>query len=119
MYVYRVLDDIESKVIGCSMNMAGFDTAPCQKHREGFVVVVSAVSFFALSHWRTTKFSAPDNQCIFKHVSVFQVLKQCGKGLVGFQAIFPQACILTTMGVPGFVKELNKSDTAFQESAAQ
>ena len=66
-----VLHGTVAKFICCSPGKAGLDSTTCHPARKAHDMVVASRT---LSHWRASKFSTPDDQCLIEHASLLQIL---------------------------------------------
>jgi hypothetical protein len=77
VHVNRVLDDIETELIGLAVLNARFDTATGHPHSEGLGMVITPLAATKGStgfhHWGSPKFTTPYDQGVFEHTSLFQV----------------------------------------------
>src|SRR5579862_6133077 len=86
MDVDAVAGGIEAKVIGFAQGDARFYASACQPHGETVGVVIPAV-VTALDHRSTTELSTPNDQGIFEHPLLFEILDERRARAVGVEAV--------------------------------
>ena len=125
MHTHWVFDGFEADVVGCSIGRAAFDAATCQPDTESPVIVISTGLWFTIAgqfHRRSSsKFTAPQNQCVLEHSSLFQIGHEGRDRLINFASEFAMSLLKSGMIVPrltGTVPQLNVTDAAFQQSAS-
>ena len=79
-----VLHGAKSEVIGCPVSCSTSHTSTCHPDGEAPRVMVSTVGVFG--SWRTTEFSAPEDECIVEHSTLFKIFQQGSDGLVDVRA---------------------------------
>src|SRR5665213_1781551 len=92
MHVHRILYNVITEIIGFSIGDPSFHAGAGHPHGETARMVIASIiicSELSLGIYGTAEFAAPDHQCVFQHAPSFQILYQCGGGLIG---------ILTLMG---------------------
>ena len=72
VYVDGVSADVESKVIGFSVNESFLHTSSCEPYGEASIVMVASV-VAALYHGGASEFAAPDHKCVVEHTAAFQI----------------------------------------------
>ena len=72
-----------------------------------------------LNHRGPAEFAAPDDQRVFEHAALLQVLNEPGACLVGVLAVHPQVLHELVVLVPGLVVELHEPDAALDEPAGE
>ena len=75
------VDDVVGVVIGLPVGDPGLDSSTCHPHREAARVVVPSVVLAreaALAVGGPAEFSAPDDQGIFEHAALLEVLDERG-----------------------------------------
>ena len=80
-----LIDDVETEIVGGAVGHAAFDAAAGHPDGEGFTVVVAAVFVavgLALRVGRAAEFAAPDDERLIEEAAWFEVLDQCGAGLI-------------------------------------
>ncbi len=85
-------------------------------------MVIAAVvgrSELALAVVRTAELAAPENQRVFEHAPLPQVLDQPGAGLVGLAAKDAYARRQTAMMIPAGMVKLDEPDIALGEAPGQ
>src|SRR5579871_3244783 len=80
--VDRIFNDVESQIVGFTIDEAGFDSSARQPHGERLRVVVAAQAAtergIGLNHWGTTEFAAPDDERFVQQAALLQVFDQGG-----------------------------------------
>ena len=84
--VYWIFGYVESEVVGRSVDVAAFDAAAGEPHGEGVRVVIAAISA-ALGHGGATEFAAEDDEGVFEHAALFEILDEGSAGLVDVLAV--------------------------------
>jgi hypothetical protein len=74
MNVHRLIDWPKTQIIRLAMNQSRAETAACHPHGESFDMVIPPCRFPHLTHWRASKLTAPDDNCILKQSTPFQIL---------------------------------------------
>ena len=93
MHVHGVILGIEAEVIRRAETRAGLNASPCHPDRVGLAVVVASVFFAigtALGVRGPAEFTAPDDEGVIKHATLFEVLDERGGGLVDIASHFRQ-----------------------------
>lgn len=116
--VDTILDGVEPEFIGRAERQPWLDPATGEPHRKGVRMVVSAI-VSALHHRRTPELATPDDEGVIQHSALLQVFHQGRRCLVGILAIHLEVADKVAVLVPGFVEELHKADSAFQQSTSE
>jgi hypothetical protein len=110
--------DIETEVIGDAVDVAFFQTAASEPDAEAAVVMITTI-VAALDHGGAAELAAPDDESVVEETPLFEVFDESGAGLIGSLAVFFDGFGEVTVLVPGFMKELNETDTAFGEATCE
>jgi hypothetical protein len=86
MHVHPVGHGVETEFIGFSDNLARFDPAAREPHRERVDVMIPASGIAILTHRCSPEFASPDHQRILKQSPSFQVFDEGSLALVNFAA---------------------------------
>ena len=116
-----VFGDVVGKVVGVSVNDAGFDTGSGHPDGEVFRVVVAAVVFageFALAVDGATEFAAPDDEGVIEHTSFLEVGNEGVGSLIDIAALEREVAAEVAVLVPATVENLGEANTALGESAS-
>ena len=81
-----VLDCVKAEVVGLAVVDTAFDAAAGEPHGEGVRVVIAAISA-ALGHGGATEFAAEDDEGVFEHAALFEILDEGSAGLVDVLAL--------------------------------
>src|SRR6187431_2504354 len=76
VHVNRILDHVESKVIGRAMGDASFDAAAGHPERECPTVMITTIILVVRASLRidgAAKFAAPDHERIVDHPALFEI----------------------------------------------
>ena len=122
MDVDRVFDHVNAVIIRFSIGETGANTASRKPIGETIRVVVSTVILrcqFALAINRSSKFTAPNDQCLVEHTALLQVHQQCGCCLVCIAALRFDAVGRVSMSIPASVVKLDETNTAFGQPACE
>src|SRR5690349_9315883 len=104
--------DIEAKIVGRAVDMAGLYSASAHPEREYPAVMVATVIVGlgrALSIGRTSKLAAPDHQCVIQQPSLLQIGDERGSGLVGIARQGGQLFCEAGVMVPPPMVKLNEA----------
>ena len=71
---------------------------------------------FPLGVVGASEFTAPDDEGVIEHASLFEVGDKCGRGLVCFPALLGNAAFQATVLIPALMVELDEFDPAFSEA---
>src|SRR5439155_4071582 len=85
----RIFYDFTSHLIGLAVGNSGLDPAAGHPNRERSWVMVPAdplhfLTVAILAHGRPAEFSAPDNERVLEHASLFQISQQGRSRLIHF-----------------------------------
>src|SRR5688572_5785266 len=83
------------------------------------VAAVIVLLDLALAVNRAAEFAAPDHQGVIEHAALLQIHYQCGAGLVGVFALFPDAFRQGVVLVPTAMIKLDESHAALSHAARQ
>ena len=83
--VHRVLDGLESKIIGRAHNGTALDAAAGKPHRKSIRIVVAALRGRQLGGGRAAKLTAPQDQRFIEQATLLQVLEQRRDRLVALR----------------------------------
>ena len=79
--MYSILDGAKAKLVGSAKGEAPFHASSGQPHREPVVIVVSAVDLPCIRSFlgqfdgrRSPKFASPDDQGVFQHPALLEIL---------------------------------------------
>jgi len=114
-YVVRI-------VIGLSQSKASLDATSCQPHDKASRVMIAAIiglGEFTLAIYGPAKFSAPDYQRIIQQSSLFEVLSQCGSGLIGSFALESKISRKVVMLIPSTMVKLDEPDATLGKAPGQ
>ena len=75
-----VLHDTVAEFVGLAVNDAALDAAACHEEGKGIDVVIPTCS---LAHGSASEFAAPDDEGVFEHSALQQILNQGCGGLIG------------------------------------
>ena len=116
-----IFDRSESKLIRFSDRLTGADPSTRHPHGKGLRVMVttelSSEGCTGFDHGGSPEFSAPDNQGVFQHASLFQILDQSCTCLVCLFALLFDSIFDIAVMIPTGVVKLNESYTSFGKSS--
>jgi len=118
--VDRVLLGVKAKVIRGAISETGFDTTACHPHGETTRVMISSglrVVPLSLSGHAATEFAAPDDECVVKHATAFEILDQRRTWLIRITAASSTPRGKAAVMIPVRMEKLNESDTALSKAA--
>ena len=98
VHVQRVLDRPEAKLISGTYHLPSHDAAAGHPAREAVGIVVTARA--SLGCRRSSKFTAPDNQCVVEHTAPFEVGEQCCAAAVDTGDQFFVKLVVVAMRIP-------------------
>src|SRR5687767_6092771 len=70
---------------------------------------------FTLAIICSSKFSSPDNECIFQQAAIFQIHDQSSRGLIGVLSKVADVFWQVIMLIPAHMVQLNKANPSFNE----
>src|SRR3954469_6472713 len=82
--------DVVGKIVSLAVGETGLDASAGEPDGEAARVMVAAVVFSGerpLAIHRAAKFAAPNDQRILKQAPMFEVVNECGRGLIGIAAL--------------------------------
>jgi len=97
--VVTILNGVEAKFVGGSMDGTAFDATAGHPDREAEVVVASPVR--TLTAWRASELRTPDHKRLVKESSLFEILQQRRDGLVDLLTIYGMVGLQVAVSVPG------------------
>ena len=106
MHVNRVLGDVESEIVGFTMDMPRFEAATGHPEAEASIMMIAAI-VAALYHWGATELAAPDYDGVIKQASLFEVSHQGGAGFVGIERVLLQPFHKIRVLIPCFMKQFD------------
>ncbi len=112
----NVVDRVIPQFVRGTVAGTTLDATAGHPDRETLDVMVTSGT---LGHGSTAKFTRPDDQRVFEHVSAFEILDQGGSSLVDQLGGIGNGSLDATMMVPATVVELNEANTPFCQSACQ
>lgn len=113
--------DPQADVIGSSVDVPAFDSAAGHPNAEAVVVVIAA-HIGRERHLRgrgPAKLAAPDDERVFQHASVFEVLEERGNGFVTLGGESLMGYFDSTVAIPGLagsVPDLHVANAALGEA---
>ena len=117
--MHRVFDDVIGHLVGFAMDLTALDPGTSHPHRETPRVVVSTVvglGQLPLAVNGPPELSAPNNERVFKHPALFQILNQAVAALIHILALRGKVARKVAVLVPTAVENLHKSHTALDET---
>ena len=114
--VHFVVHGFVAVVVGEAVVHAAFDAASGHPEGEAFVVVIATVG--ALAVRGAAELAAPDDEGVLEEITLFEVLKEAGDGLVDLPAVVFECCGEVGVLVPVAVGDFNEADTGFDEFAS-
>lgn len=106
-----------SKLVSFAVVHAPLNASARHPHAEALVVVIPSV--VALSVRGASKLSAPDDQGVFEHISLFEVLEKSGDGLIRCSAITLKGSLQVAMVIPTSIADLDKAHSCLGETASE
>ena len=71
MHMNGIFGNFKAKIVGCSVDTAGFGSTPGHQDRESVNIVVPAIvdrsESTQVEHWRAPEFAGDKNQSIIEH----------------------------------------------------
>lgn len=117
-----VFGNPETELISRPVGEATFHATTCHPDTKTFFVMVSAGSSFLagpgamfLNHRCTTEFAAPDHKCFVQQAALFQILNECGTGLVDFVDGTRQGPVNRLVMVPSPGENLYETNSFFHQ----
>ena len=112
------------EIVGRTVDGAGARTAAGEPHGETAGVVVASDAFLfcdvvVVAGWGSSELAAPDDKGVFEHAALGEVGEEGVKGLVASGGEFAMAFIVEIVSIPSVVKDLDESDSAFDEAARE
>ena len=117
--VDNVLNRVVTKFVGRSVRDSALDSSAGHPHRETFDVVIPPGAALALKHRRAAEFSAPDNQRVIEHASLFEVGQQRPCRTVGQFAARIHVLNQAAVVIPASMVEMNKPHASLSKSSSQ
>ena len=117
-----IFDDVVGKIVGLAVDGACVDAAACHPHGKTAWVMIASVVFVgesALGIDGATEFAAPDDEGFVEEPALFEVVDEAVGGLVDVAALGGHASSYVAVVIPVVVVDLNKPDTAFDQSACK
>ena len=111
-----ILDRAISKLIRGTVDGSAFDTASSHPNTKGIDMVIAAR---ALTHRRSAKLAAPDDQRRVQHPALFEVIKECRASRIRLTGSNRHRDFHVPVMVPCPVVYLNTADTALQQTACE
>ncbi len=119
--VNRVGNDVVAERVGLAVRQSRFHSTPGGPHGEAARMVIAAVvgrSELSLAVVRTAELAAPENQRVFEHAALPQVLDQPGASLVGLAAKIANTRRQAAVMIPAGMVKLDEPDVALGERLA-
>src|SRR6056300_1550960 len=95
MHVDPIFGDGKSQLVGLPVIESALNSPSGHPHSKGIGVVVASQHFAFRSptfpERRASKLTTPNDQSVLEEAALFQVIDQCGNGLVHRGALFGQA----------------------------
>src|SRR5882762_80526 len=113
-----VVRGVESELVGFAQCESWFHAASSHPHRETIGVMIAAI-VASLHHRRASKFPAPDDERVLQKSALLQVFDQCGTGLIGLFALGFKTAHQSSMVIPGFMKNLDKTHSMLDQSSRE
>ena len=120
--VDRVFGDVVAEVVGAAVFDAGLHAAAGEPDGEAAAVVVAAhVGSPSLPWLKTVRPNSvsEDDERVFEHAALLEVVEQRGGGLVDVAALVGQLALDRDVLVPAAVEELHEADAALEQAAGQ
>ena len=120
--VDRIANNVVTEVVSFAVDCTAFETTACHPHGEAARMMVATVIFFRQSTLRidrTPKFTAPDDQRVFKQAALLQVGDQTIRCLVKVTTLIGQSASRVGVRVPVVVVDLNETNAAFDHPPSQ
>src|SRR5579859_3436400 len=125
--VHLVLHGGETVIVRRAVNVPAFDATTGQPHGKPVGIMVAAIDLAGIGtrRWQfnggsAAKFSAPDDQRVFQHAALFEVLEQRADGLIAFLRQPFMIDLEVVMVVPrlaGAVPDLHEANAALEQAA--
>ena len=120
--IHWIFHDVVTEVIGLAEGDAAFNATAGHPQAETAWVMVAPIVVFSQSTLRVDRASelaAPDHERLIEHASLFQILNERCRGLIGLQALATNLLWQVVVLVPTAMEELNKADATLGQAAGQ
>lgn len=117
-----VFDDIVGILVGLAMSDAAFDPAAGHPGGKALRVMIAAILLalkLALAESGAAKLTGEDDEGVFKHAALFEVVNETGAGLVDVISLPLDLFWEFAVVVPAAVKELNETDATLGHAARE
>ena len=116
MNVHPIPGGVKSELIRFAQGDARFNPSARHPHGETIRVMISSI-ITALNHRRAAELADPNQEGVFEHALLLQVLHQRRAGLVRVVTILFEVIDEIAVLVPGLVKKLHESNTPLYQPA--
>src|SRR5262245_7018592 len=120
--MYGIARDVVAEIVRLAYCDSRIDCPAGKPDRETALVMVPPVICLGQPALRincATEFSAPDDQRVVEHPSLFQIHNQSGGRLISVLGLFRDVFRQIPVLVPAPVEELNETDSAFGQPTSQ
>ncbi len=115
-----IIDRVVAEFVSGAMGHAAFDAAAREEHGKALDVMVAArIRTATLGHWRATEFAAPNDQGVFEHAALLEILNQRRGRLIAVSTTDIHVLFQAAVVVPATMIELNKADAPLGKSAGK
>ena len=106
--VYFVGDGLGSMLVGGAIALPALDAAT--RHPDGVTFIVMIASVGGLAVRGSTKFSGPDYESVFQHVTLLQVLEKTGDRFVDSGTAAGESVPQVPVVIPASAVELDETN---------
>ena len=117
MNACRFFDRLEAEIIGGAVSGAAADAAAGEPDGEAIMIVIATGA--ALGDRRSTKFAAPNHECVFQHASLLEIREQGGDRLVDLGGVLPEVRLDVGVMIPRLTCAMPKLHVAYARSSSR